>query len=224
MSCRVWNSSLLMLAIITLLILDAVLILRIYALYQKRKDILWILVPISAQPICAGVSVHRLLFKESVSVDGLCDLEGSIVDSATLGSAIFFAHFVLWLATFARRNVANGQAAVVKLVVQESACALALLLAMIGATIPYAGLKHRVSPFFPLPWIISVQCITCCRLIMNMRRLNVEPSDQEYTGNRFVLSTVFDDVAIRTFNTTSDIECRTPSQDPPNLSCNNKPP
>ncbi|PPQ74270.1 hypothetical protein CVT24_001193 [Panaeolus cyanescens] len=89
-----------------------------------------------------------------------------------------------------RRNIAQGQAVVVKLVVQESAWALALLFAMLAAIAPYASMKHRVSPFFVLSWSIALQTIMCCRLIMNMRRLKVEPSPQDTETDRYVLSTV----------------------------------
>ncbi|PPQ68288.1 hypothetical protein CVT24_005104 [Panaeolus cyanescens] len=220
LACRAWVSSLLMLSILTLLILDTVLFLRgkffvvttcptlmimdiAYALYQKRKQIFWLLLPVAVQPISAGVSVQKLLFKGDL-LDGFCNLEGSVIDAAHLGGAIFFAHFTLWLATFHQRNVARGQAVVVKLVVQESAWALAALLAMIAAITPYTSIKHQLSPFFPLPWTITLQSIMTCRLIMSMRQLHVEQSGrEENTGeDRYVLSTVVD----MSFNTSSDLE------------------
>lgn len=48
--------------------------------------------------------------------------------STSQSSTVIFARTVLWLATFQRRNIAQDQALVVKLVVQESGWALALLL------------------------------------------------------------------------------------------------
>lgn len=40
---------------------------------------------------------------------------------------VLSVHMILWVVTFVRRNIAQGQAVVVKLVVQESAWALALI-------------------------------------------------------------------------------------------------
>lgn len=89
---------------------------------------------------------------------------------------ILFAHALLWVATFMRRNIAQGHAVVVKLAVSESALALALIfgacvdgnsllrfwlyisdirynLAALCAIVPYTALKHRVCPFFVIPCV-----------------------------------------------------------------------
>ncbi|KAF9040825.1 hypothetical protein BJ165DRAFT_1492444 [Panaeolus papilionaceus] len=204
--CQVWIFGLLGSTISLLMILDAVLLLRIYALYQKHKGTLWLLIPIAAQPPALIITCCRSLLGEG-RLNGVCEYEGSVVYALSTSITILFAHALLWVATFMRRNIAQGHAVVVKLAVSESALALALIFAALCAIVPYTALKHRVCPFFVIPWLVTVIPMLCCRLIMSMRRLKVETIRQNNEADRYVLSTV---VLEPSSNTISDLQCAPP--------------
>ncbi|KAF9040823.1 hypothetical protein BJ165DRAFT_325892 [Panaeolus papilionaceus] len=175
-TCRVWITSLISSSVCLLLVLDGILFLRIYALYQQRKRMLWVLIPIATQPIAIAISTQRSLFKEG-DLDELCDYKGSVLDAVILSFIVLSVHMILWVVTFVRRNIAQGQAVVVKLVVQESAWALALFFAMLVAIAPYSSMKRRISPFFILSWTIGLQSILVSRCVVFcshvIRELNV---------------------------------------------------
>ncbi|KAF9040844.1 hypothetical protein BJ165DRAFT_1406851 [Panaeolus papilionaceus] len=203
--CKRWIISLLANATLLLLILDTVQFLRIYALYKKRKWVFCTLVPIFTQALAIGRAMRRVY--TDTTLDGLCNIEGSMVNATSISSTVLFTHILLWLITFCRRNIAQGRALVVKLVVRESTWAVVLLFGLFCTIIPYASIKRHISPFFALAWGISFLSITCCRQIMNIRSLQVEQSPDEDAGEQLILTTIITTSDIYAVDHGSDLEC-----------------
>ncbi|PPQ74106.1 hypothetical protein CVT24_012935 [Panaeolus cyanescens] len=190
-ACRIWISSLLVSSNTILLALDSVLFLRIYALYQKRKWVFFILIPIFGQ-IIASIPSFIHINAEKNGMDGMCNIDGSISNSIAVCCTILVTHIIIWLATFVQRNIALGHAAVVRLVVIESTWALAIVFALMAAIAPYSSIPERVSHFYSLAWSIALLSIMSCRLIINIRGLKVEPRTQQRlnTDAAYVLTTI----------------------------------
>ncbi|PPQ68292.1 hypothetical protein CVT24_005108 [Panaeolus cyanescens] len=185
MICKHWILGLLAAAVLTLLFLDMVLFLRLFALYQQRKRILWVLVPLAAQPIGVAIAAYRTLYKAE-DINGICDYRGSIVDTAVSSSAtVIFAHGPM------AYDVQQTQYRT-----RTSRCCST------GCSGKCLDVGVDNDPFFSLPWAITLVSMMCCRLIMNMHRLKVEQQPRQgNTIEQFVFSTIIPS------NTASDVEC-----------------
>lgn len=111
----------------------------VYALYMYRKNarVHILAVPIILQFIVASVQMERV--SRSIKFSPQCSKPTSLKDVSLTGcvfwypsysvsvtlcssrASVFLAHAALFVATFAKRNVAEGRAVVVRLVVRESA-------------------------------------------------------------------------------------------------------
>ena len=108
----------------------------VYALYMYKKNakVHLLALPIMAQFIIGSVRVSRC-----PRFDPYCNKPTSLMDACFTGCVFWYpsysvsvtlcfsrgsvvlAHTILWVATYAKRNVGEGQAVVVRLVVREGA-------------------------------------------------------------------------------------------------------
>ncbi|KAF8959296.1 hypothetical protein BDZ97DRAFT_2061256 [Flammula alnicola] len=185
--CRTWFLFLLLSLSSLMVVLDAVLFLRVYALYSKSKNILLLIVPIILQFVIASILTWDISQKGAFNYQ--CDFRNPPIESIFLGVSVIVTHASLWVATFAKRNVGQGQALIVKLVVREGSWTFVLLFAIVSGLLPYVYASHTANPFIVFVWPISVISITAYH---DMRRLGPEPSPNDILmlTDDFRLSTV----------------------------------
>jgi len=172
--CRAWFLALFITMTSLILVLDAILFLRVYALHSKNKKTFLLVVPILAQLTPAGLSFWYI-FRQS-TFDYKCDFRNpKQIQFVLQGVTVIVAHASLWMASFAKRNTGRGPYTIlVKMVVHEGLWAFFLLFAIVGGVVPTAYVSRSANPFIIFVWPICIVSVTICRLIMNMRRLKVE--------------------------------------------------
>ncbi|KJA14156.1 hypothetical protein HYPSUDRAFT_461693 [Hypholoma sublateritium FD-334 SS-4] len=147
MQCRTWFLSLFMSMASQMLVLDAILFLRVYALHCKDKKILFLIVPIIAQFTPATVTFWSILRQSTF--DYKCDFRNpKQLQFALQGVTVIFAHASLWAASFAKRNIGRGPCvALVKMVVHEGLWAFVLLLAIVSGVVSPSFVLRSANPF-----------------------------------------------------------------------------
>lgn len=118
----------------------------VYALYMYKKNakVHILALPIIVQFIVASVQMERA--SRCLGFNPNCSKPGSLKDAGLTGCVFWYpsylyfcdillfrgtvvlAHTALWIATFAKRNVAEGRAVVVRLVVREGAWVVSTLI------------------------------------------------------------------------------------------------
>ncbi|KAF8156088.1 hypothetical protein B0H34DRAFT_520797 [Crassisporium funariophilum] len=172
--CQAWFTFLFVSSGLSLATLDAILLLRVYALYQKNLKVCLLVLPLSL-PFIISFGIGRHIYINT-AFNPICVLQRTPFEAAFLVPTVVIAHMAVWVTTFARRNVAHGQAAVVRLVVHEGAWTVVVFCAIVAAIAPYSYTTQSSNPFVIYVWPTTVFSITSCRLIMNMRRLKTEPT------------------------------------------------
>ncbi|KAF4618546.1 hypothetical protein D9613_009724 [Agrocybe pediades] len=124
--CQVWFAVLAVSCVSLQCALDAILILRIYALYLRNPKIFILLTLVAIPYLIAFILVVRNVLKED-AFNHHCDLKHTPIEAVPLGVMTILSHLAMWLATYSRRNIAEGRATVVDLVVKGGHWALALL-------------------------------------------------------------------------------------------------
>lgn len=131
----------------------------VYALYKKDMRVHILALPLVLQFVVASILMERAsrsyfnphCDKETSSnkMIGLmgcvieCPLDSGSVIFLYLRGSVILAHSALWVTTFAKRNIAQGRAAVVRLVVREGGWTVLLL---VGQYL------HSILTFYlPLP-------------------------------------------------------------------------
>ncbi|KAF9557053.1 hypothetical protein CPC08DRAFT_752175 [Agrocybe pediades] len=110
--CQVWFGVLAASCVTLQCALDTVIILRIYELYLRNPRIFVLIALVSIPYLITFVLVFRSVLKED-AFNQQCDLKHTPIEAVPLGVTTIISHLALWLATFSRRNIATGQAAVV---------------------------------------------------------------------------------------------------------------
>ncbi|KAF8156122.1 hypothetical protein B0H34DRAFT_716282 [Crassisporium funariophilum] len=206
--CQVWYTILFVSSLALMAALDAILLLRVYALYrQSGKKVCALVLPVAFPFVICFSYTGRNIYLTKAPFSPLCDLPRTPLEGALLVPTVVIAHMLVWVATFAKRNVAEGQAVVVRLVVHEGGWTLVVFFAIVAAITPYTYATHSTNPFVVFVWPTTIFSITSCRLIINMRQLKTEPRSVSASSiNDVHLSTV-----IRTDLEGSQIE--TPAQE-----------
>jgi len=178
--CRVWYLFLFGVCAIALANLDAILLLRVYALYRKNTKVYILSVPIIVQFIVASVQMERV--SRCHNFNPYCNKPTSLMDVGLAGGSVLLAHVAILLAIFAKRNVAEGRAAVVRLVVHEGAWIVSCLVGIVAAESAFAVVSDSSSPFDFFVWPSVLMSVTTCRIILNMNKLRIEECQQQLGG------------------------------------------
>ncbi|KAF8816825.1 hypothetical protein BYT27DRAFT_7181294 [Phlegmacium glaucopus] len=188
--CRVWFLFLFAICSILVASLDAVLLLRVYALYRQNVKVYILALPLILQFVVGSVMMERVT--QSHVFNSYCDKETSPTEIGLFGGTVLLAHAALGLATFAKRNIAGGRAAVVKLVVREGAWIILIFFAIVATSATYAVVFDSANPFAIFVWPTAVISVITCRIILNMNQLKTElPQERgELASTEFHLSTI----------------------------------
>ncbi|KAF8816826.1 hypothetical protein BYT27DRAFT_7181295 [Phlegmacium glaucopus] len=176
--CRTWFIFLATSAIILVAAFDTVLLLRVYALYNKSARIYMLVVPLILQYGGASLLVGRRAFPLD-SFTSCCDLyDTPRVWVGILGGLTVAAHVPLWVATFWRRSEASDLA-VARLVVHEGSLSFGFITIHTAVTLSYSVVTRSGNPFAIFVWPIVAVSVASCRMIINMRSLKAASLRQE---------------------------------------------
>ncbi|KAF9554307.1 hypothetical protein CPC08DRAFT_727236 [Agrocybe pediades] len=166
-TCQRWFLFQIVTTAILLAALDFILMLRIYALYRKDAKVgaflgllFFSMVPVHAYaaPKCAY----------GVPYDSICEAKDMHIGALYFGVAVWTIHFALAVLTAAKWNLAALGAPIAKLVTRDGAWVISVLC----FTIPYAFTLKTEKPDLAFGWPITLLSIGCCRIIMNMQKLD----------------------------------------------------
>jgi len=163
-------------------VLDAILFLRVFALYKKNRNVYWLCIPILLQFVAAFYVLKRTALQEN-PFNSKCDITETPIEAAILGVAVVFAHAALFVTSFVKRNATQGRVVVVNLVVKEGTWTFVLLFGLVLGLQAFAFASRSSNPFVLFVWPIAVISVTSCRMIMGMRRLQMERSSDSLPRN-----------------------------------------
>ncbi|TFK37247.1 hypothetical protein BDQ12DRAFT_685556 [Crucibulum laeve] len=170
--CKAWFVSLFLCCSILLRALDTVIMLRVYALYNQSRTIAFVLIFISFLHL--GYSGVISAQSYAHDFDGFCNMKGRHHEGAYMGAMVSAMHIFVWALAFSKRHIAFGQAPVVRMVVREGGWMFALIIAIMGITVPFSYVNNAVRGHIIFVWPSSLFSIAACRLIISMQKLKVE--------------------------------------------------
>ncbi|KAF9044926.1 hypothetical protein BJ165DRAFT_1540616 [Panaeolus papilionaceus] len=198
-----------------IIILDIILFLRVYALYQKNFLIL-LLVPAILSPYACGVYTSwNVVLRRRESFNGLCDVttfHDLRYARIALGVTLILSHAAIWLCGYLKRNTGQGRIPVVRLVVHECSWIFALLVACVAVILPAGISSGVINPYYHFFLPTTLLSAVNCRIIQNMHNLALNAQNQhhprEANDEAFRLTT-FIHTDVETEDETRDSDCRT---------------
>jgi len=195
---RVWYSSQVMVAALSVSALEIVLMARVYALYNKQQ---WL-----------GILLISILILESiVAIVGLLlNLPGDefILAMVVTHLPVSFAYFgitsvvvqcvilILTLTKYARSSL--SAVPLVRLMMRDGTFAF-IMSTIFGLTLVVYTLCNITYAVTGYAWLLSAVSCATCRLIINMQRVPMS-HDSEDTSTRIVFTSIFtDQIAIEDF-------------------------
>ncbi|KAF8995227.1 hypothetical protein BDQ17DRAFT_1365830 [Cyathus striatus] len=166
--------------------MEVILMLRVYALYHHSRGIGLTLAILFIIEIAVSVACP-LSFLPELKYDVICTGEIAPRQAAVYCSTVVFVQLVVVSLTLAKRNsgLITTDTEIVRLVHRDGVWVFAVVLAIMSIMMPYSIVEQTVVPYIIFSWPISIFSLITCRVIMNLQRLKVEPSDhlpQRYTG------------------------------------------
>ncbi|KAF9554308.1 hypothetical protein CPC08DRAFT_672311 [Agrocybe pediades] len=170
-TCQRWYLFQIVTTAILLAALDFILMLRIYALYRKDTKVgaflaflFFSMIPVHAYagPKCAY----------GVPYDSICEAKDMHVGALYFGVAVWIIHAALAVLTAAKWNLAALGAPIARLVTRDGAWVISILCLFLAVTIPHGFTVKRERPDLAFGWPITLLSIACCRIIMNMQKLD----------------------------------------------------
>lgn len=194
--CMAWFVFLALIDCLLMTAMDIVIMLRVYALYNRSTKVALLLVSLLlTQLTLVTTCVSRTLPK--VPFDVNCDILKTPHDIVYFMASVIISHIVLLFMTIAKRKVALGQSPVVELVVRDGTWVFVLVVSLFVGVIPYSLFTQvsKLHVIFVGP--ITLLSIMPCRLIMNMQKVAVYPpsvvsSDSGTTSTDFSLTSFID--------------------------------
>ncbi|KAF8166696.1 hypothetical protein BJ912DRAFT_1149848, partial [Pholiota molesta] len=175
--CHKWFLFLIGSSCLLLAAVDAILMLRVYALYlQDVKAGIFLATLFIAQQGFESYIAPATVF--GVPYDSICDSRGTHHGAVYFGVSLWVVHLTLVAMTLAKRNLAVLGAPVVRLVRRDGIWIVAVICGLFTAIIPYAVAKQVSKAHIAFGWPISIFSLSCCRMIMNMLQLGVNPVEE----------------------------------------------
>ncbi|KAF8994690.1 hypothetical protein BDQ17DRAFT_1526530 [Cyathus striatus] len=152
--------------------MEAVLMLRVYALYNHSKRIGFTLLALFTLELAAAIGCPISIMPR-VKFDAVCTGEIAPSENLIFGGSVFTAQFTIAVLTIAKRSAGqtNVDTKIVRTVLRDGLWVFAAVIVAVSYII--------------FSWPISVFSFITCRVILNLQRMKVETVDQPprwYTG------------------------------------------
>lgn len=170
--CRAWFSFLTVVSCLVLFSIDAIAMLRVYALYNRNARIgaffsTLILIEATLVTTCSSRTIGNVPFSP------ICDVEKTPLQVLYFTCGVFFTQWSLLFFTFTKRQqmAAQHHVPIVKLVLREGAWMSTLISGIFSFTVPFSILTGTSKPHIVLVWPTVLLSIAACRVILSMHRL-----------------------------------------------------
>jgi len=169
-TCRIWFIFLFASCAMLSAALDFILMLRVYALYQRSLKVASLLLTLfSVQTIAATIAGHSSIRHKTFNET--CDLNGTPYESAFLGAAVIATQSVIWSMTLAKRTLVIRQSTpLVGLIYQDGNYVFITICAMVVCALPYSFGANMARAHVIFIWPQAFFSIAACRIIINMQR------------------------------------------------------
>ncbi|KAF9039120.1 hypothetical protein BJ165DRAFT_364666 [Panaeolus papilionaceus] len=179
--CFRWWLFLLLASSTLLECLDIVLLLRIYALYQKDKNIAIVLVGALAALVISQIIMGTLVITK-LSFNCLCDSVNIYPPVLWLGVIVWIVQILIGALLLGKRGLRSLGSRVVKIVNRDGALIVGLVCAIFAFIIPYSTVVKTYQVHIIMIVPISLVSVASCRAILNLLTINPEeitPTDPE---------------------------------------------
>ncbi|TFK35337.1 hypothetical protein BDQ12DRAFT_688330 [Crucibulum laeve] len=157
---------------IMILVIEGVLMLRVYALYGKNSAAGWFLVvTFLIQRVMAVVILFRV--RGHLQFDEICRAKNDTADAFVFGAGVLVTQVVIWTMTYNKRVVrkeSGSNSRFVSLLLRDGAWAFGGIIMLFSVIVPYSFLVE-ISSHVAYSWPISLLSIATCRIIINMQGL-----------------------------------------------------
>ncbi|TFK67619.1 hypothetical protein BDN72DRAFT_960863 [Pluteus cervinus] len=172
-TCRVWFGFLVFGTQLLLMCIEILLMLRVYALYERRRLVGGCLTAVFCGCNAAeGVFGMRSLLASSF--DSNCLATTTPQDVALYAAFLLFTQLVIFgFTAFKRRSaITRGwlRAPIIQVTARDGILMFVGVAGLVIASVPYAMFVEAVAHYI-YPWISAFLSIGACRLIINMQRL-----------------------------------------------------
>ncbi|KAF9558978.1 hypothetical protein CPC08DRAFT_536000 [Agrocybe pediades] len=170
--CRGWYSFQITAASLTLAALDYILMLRVYALYNRSPKIGFLLVFFFLSMLMADFQCGSKTLN-TVSYDSICNGRSVHPCIPFYGIALWSIHITIGMMTAAKWRLLTLGAPIARIVSRDGAFVLSIICVFYASIMERAISMQALRVELTFIWPISLLSITCCRMIMNMQTVNV---------------------------------------------------
>jgi len=172
-ACTAWFLLLTIGACLLLASIDALVMLRVYILYNRSTVVAAFLTALmflqfGLVAMCTGRTLHVVPFSNT------CDVLQTPHDVVYIMGGVILTQAVLLILTLAKRKVAFGASPLVHMVVHDGARVFVLIVSLWMTIIPYSLFMQVSKPHIIFVWPIALMSIATCRLVMHMQKLPLE--------------------------------------------------
>ncbi|KAF9463222.1 hypothetical protein BDZ94DRAFT_1259412 [Collybia nuda] len=175
--CTTWFASQMFSFIFHLTALQAVLILRVYALYQQSLKVAALLTSLLFLNFFLSVIFGMRAFG-ALNFDSVCNAREPSSDAIYFGMSTVSFHVVIWAFTIRKRDVTLQEewrkVSVINLLTHDGTRICFGICSMLMVIIPYAFVV-QVAVHVIFLWPMAMMSILTCRLVLSLRELRGEP-------------------------------------------------
>ncbi|KAF8993633.1 hypothetical protein BDQ17DRAFT_129805, partial [Cyathus striatus] len=185
-TCVHWFMLQLAAFIVLFMAMEAVLMLRVYALYNRSKASGFTLLALYTFEMTISIGCGISIMPK-IKYDAICS--GEIAPSEILihGGSVLFVQFTVAVLTISKRNAGqtNVDTEIARIVLRDGFWVFTVVIGTFSLLVPYSFVKQIAVPYIIFSWPISIFSFITCRIILNMQRMKVEMINEPprwYTG------------------------------------------
>ncbi|KAF9008214.1 hypothetical protein BDQ17DRAFT_1407022 [Cyathus striatus] len=190
-ACRTWYTVLMSTGTSLLLAIDFILMLRVYALYNRSSTIASVMGTLGICQIILEILciVHSM---PHIPFDPICNSTSIPKETYYFVALEGLLQVVIWTMMFRRRVVLGsrnvGRIPLVELLVRDGTCVAIVICAIFFYNLPHTLYTETTKVHFIFVWPITFFSGAACRLVMNMHSSEVRPQP---TSTEINLTSVF---------------------------------
>jgi len=189
-TCRSWHTFLFVSSASLQAILDYILILRVYTLWDQSKRVGTYLTILFLTQASLTIA-HGMQGSKEIFFDAACNWVRAPVEVIYLTAIICVLHISMWYLCLKRLNDVPTHP-LLRLVIRDGSCVLVTVCAIVLSATPFAFLTKKAIPSMPLLiWPHTFFSVLTCRIIMNMQSLGIEERVGRAHRSNFMLTSSF---------------------------------
>ncbi|KAF8994696.1 hypothetical protein BDQ17DRAFT_1366434 [Cyathus striatus] len=185
-TCLHWFKLQLVAFIFLFFSMEAVIMLRVYALYNHSKAIGFTLVALLSLELGTSIGCPASIMPK-FKFDAICTSEIAPFEIFIYGGSVLFVQLAIAVLTVAKRNAAETSvdSKIIRIVLRDGLWVFAVVTAILSLLVPYSFVKQVAFPYILFSWPISMFSFITCRVIVNLHNIKVEKVYQQQLPQRF---------------------------------------